>query len=453
MIHKRRYVLYTVMLCLYLMHIFIDNGVLIYVAGSLAVPVFILSFAAATRLFRILGLVFTGAGMLLFLFSGMPAAEIPVFFTANMQLLSFLAVLPWISSVVKAGRFDRRLNEMLRANAEDLGSLYTRSLVTTYILVCFLNLSALPLSQHVLLENLGKMKKRVQESFISRTTLRAFTLALAWSPMEIMVAITVDTTGVGYLAYLPWLLLCSFLVLLVDGWRGKRVFQSTVYEPAGGGTARPLHPGRLVSQIMQLFAALALFLTVVITIGNWSGLNFILTVTLVIIPFSFIWAAVIGRFQTFRKIGWPVWKRRTNGMQNFVVLFLSLGFFSSSLNETPFLDMIRAPFMAVSEYPVVILLFIQFTYLAMSMIGVHPIATVGVLIEVLPPLFDVINPMSIGMVLVTGALATGAVGTYGITVTMTAQNTRQNPYRVTARNMPFALLYGGTGTLIGWLLL
>ncbi|MFB4165539.1 hypothetical protein ACE1TI_17450 [Alteribacillus sp. JSM 102045] len=40
--------------------------------------------------------------------------------------------------------------------------------------------------------------------------------------------------------------------------------------------------------------------------------------------------------------------------------------------------------------------------------------------EVLPPLYDMINPASIGIVLITGALATASVGTYGITVTMTA---------------------------------
>ncbi|WP_269758228.1 hypothetical protein [Thalassobacillus sp. C254] len=96
---------------------------------------------------------------------------------------------------------------------------------------------------------------------------------------------------------------------------------------------------------------------------------------------------------------------------------------------------------------------IQFTYLSMSMIGVHPVATVGVLIEVLPPLYEIINPMSIGMVLVTGALATACAGTYGITVTMTSMNTKQNPYRITLRNLPFALTYGAVGVIMGYLLL
>ncbi len=144
---------------------------------------------------------------------------------------------------------------------------------------------------------------------------------------------------------------------------------------------------------------------------------------------------------------------RTNGMQNFVLLFLSLAFFSNSLNETPFLQIIQQPFLATAEIPLLTLILIQMMYLSMSLIGVHPIATIAVLIEVLQPMYAVINPLSIGMVLITGALATAAVGTYGVTVTMTAMNTNQNPYYITMRNMPFALLYGGIGTLIGFLLL
>ncbi|WP_158734961.1 hypothetical protein [Alteribacillus sp. YIM 98480] len=450
---NKRYILYTGVLGLFLLNVFIKSEILGYITGLLAIPMFAVSFLAAARLFQILGSLFMGTGAILFIISGMSVHVIPFWLTSNMQLLAFLTVLPWINSVVRAGRFDRRINQILRANVSDLGKLYPRSFLTTYILVSFINLSAIPLSHHVLLENLSKVKKKWKDSFISRTTLRAFSVALAWSPMEIMVAITIDATGVGYLSYLPWLLLCSLLVMIIDILCGRKYFANQPYEPAGSGVSRSIHMRSLIFQVVQLFVALAIFLVVVVLLGNWTGLNFILTVTFVIIPFSFIWAMVIGRYRSFRKIGWPTWKFRTNGMQNFAVLFLSLGFFSSSLNHTPLLYFIQEPFMAAANFPVVILLLIQFSYLLMSMFGVHPIATIGVLMEAIPPLYEIINPISIGMVLITGALATAAVGTYGVTVTITAQNTKQNPYYITLRNMPFAFLYGGVGTLIGWLLL
>ena len=115
------------------------------------------------------------------------------------------------------------------------------------------------------------------------------------------------------------------------------------------------------------------------------------------------------------------------------------------------LPLTELPLLMTSTMPLLILLLIQYTYLALTMIGVHPIATIAILGEILQPMFEIINPLSIGMVLIMGALSTATVGTYGVTVT--AMNTGQNPYRITLRNMPFAILCGSVGVFIGYLLL
>ncbi len=451
-INQNLYWMYTGILFLFIINTFIENLVITYIVGVLAVPMLIVSFLGATGLFRIIGTIFMLVGLGLYIFSGLPIYHIPLYTTSTMPLLAFLTVLPWMNSVVRSGRFDRRINEIMKANVSDLGKLYVRSSFTTYILCTFINLSALPFTQDVLKKNMANMKKRVTDSFISKTTLRAFAVALAWSPMEIIVAITVDATGISYLTYLPWLFLCSLIIITLDSLWSKQRYQTIPYESAGHRPIRKIDPKKIVIQIFKLLLALTVFLIIVVTVGNYFKLNFILSVTLVILPFSFGWALLMKRWHTFCAIGWKTWKVRTNNLQNFVVLFLSLAFFSSSLNETPFLHIIQQPFLGASDQPLIILILIQMTYLVMSMIGVHPIATIGVLIEVLPPLYEIMNPVSIGIVLITGALATATVGTYGVTVTMTSMNTKQNPYRITLRNMPFALFYGAIGVLIAFFL-
>ncbi|OLO25652.1 hypothetical protein BTR23_24415 [Alkalihalophilus pseudofirmus] len=452
-INANLYWIYTVILLLFIINTFIDSYIVTYVVGILSVPMLGISFLGATRLFKIMGSIFVMVGLGFYVYSGLPFHQIPLYTTSNMALLAFLTVLPWMNSVVRAGRFDRRINDMMKVNVADLGKLYVRSSFTTYILCMFINLSAIPFTQDVLKKNLSKMKKSLSDSFISRTTLRAFALALVWSPMEIIVAITVDATGVSYLTYLPWLFLCSIIVLIFDSLWSKRRFQSIPYEPPGNSVVRKIKPKEIAIQVVQLLIALTSFLVIVVTVGNYFQLNFILSVTLVILPFSFGWAIIMKRWRSFCTIGWETWKVRTNNMQNFVVLFISLAFFSSSLNETPFLQSIQQPFLAAADSPIIIFILIQVTYLVMSMIGVHPVATIGVLIEVLPPLYDMINPVSIGIVLITGALATASVATYGVTVTMTSMNTNQNPYRITRRNMVFTLIFGTVGVLFGYLLL
>ncbi|MCM3729344.1 hypothetical protein M3226_27485 [Neobacillus cucumis] len=172
---------------------------------------------------------------------------------------------------------------------------------------------------------------------------------------------------------------------------------------------------KITIQIIKLVMALAIFLIVVVLTGSLLQLSFILSVALVIPVFSLCWAIFIKRWKSYKVIGWKTWRERINKMQNFVVLFLSLSLFSSSLNETSFQDVIKQPFLAFSEYPIVILIFIQVVFLLGGLIGVHAIATIGVLFKVIQPLYGMVNPLSIGIVMITSALATATVGAYGVT--------------------------------------
>ncbi len=447
------YVFYSLTLALYIVNTFLNIPLLTYAVGMLAIPMLFFSFFGAGKLFRILGIIFLGFGSGFFIYSGLPLSQLPLHMTSTMMLLAFLSVLPWMNSVVRAGRFDRRINDLMKANVSDLGKLYVRSSFTTYILCMFINLTSLLVSQEVLLENLAKLKKKMRDTFINQTTLRGFALALVWSPMEVIVAMTVDGTGVSYLSYLPWLILISVFVLCVDIWRGKMRFRTIPYTPVSKKRVRNLNQKQITIQIFKLLLALTIFLVLVIVIGNYFNLNFMLSVTLVIIPYAFIWSLIMKRTRSFMAIGWKTWKVRTNNMQNFVVLFISLAFFSTSLNETPFLAVIQQPFFASAQSPLLILFLIQITFLVLGVFGVHPLATIGVLTEALQPLFTVINPLSIGIVLITGGLATAMAGAYNVTVMLTSINTEQNPYRIMLQNLPYALFFGCVGTGLAYLLL
>ncbi|MGM8213130.1 hypothetical protein ACLIBH_10100 [Virgibacillus sp. W0430] len=445
------YIFYSTVLTLHIINVFLQKQTIEYIIGFCAIAMLAISFVYASKLFKILGSIFLIIGAILFIQAQVPIYKLPLFTTTNMSLLAFFSVLPWINSAVHVGKYDQRVNAFIKENVSDLGKLYGRSLLTSFTLVTFLNLSAINLSQNILGKNLKKVDSVISKAFISKTTLRAFCLALIWSPMEIAVAIIVDYTQISYLVYLPWLLLIALIVLLIDSFIGKLKYKAVPYD-ASHLTKSSLSQYSIFQKIIKLFIALLLFLTVVITVSHLFQWNFILTVTLVIIPFSAAWAIIIKRWFYFRVLAWNVWKQHMNHMQNFVVLFIALAFFSNSLNETAVLDFIQQPFLISANYPIVIFIFILFTYLIMAMLGVHPIATIGILLEVLAPLFSVINPVSIGIVLIVAALATSGSGTYGIAVTMTSINTKQSPYRITLLNLPFTFLLGGAGIFIAYLL-
>jgi len=446
------YILYTLTFTLYIVTIFVPNEELRYLIGVMAILLILISFKGASTLFKILCLIFSFTGLLFYMNAGLPIVHLPLYMSSNMSLLSLLTVLPLMTSVVHAGRFDRRLNELMKGKVENLGNLYVRSSMTTYLLTGFINISALTLSQEVLQASLQNIPQKTRKIFISKTTLRALAVALIWSPTEIIVAITVDSTGISYLSLLPWLLLCSLLVISLDWIIGNRSFRS-INVAHDEGVNQKIHAKKMIIQIMKLVMALAIFLFVVVLTGSLLQLSFILSVAIVIPVFSLSWALLLKRWKSFKVVGWRNWRERTNKMQNFIVLFLSLSLFSNSLSKTSFHDVIKAPFLAFSEYPILILIFIQVVFLLGGLIGVHAIATIGVLFDVIQPLYGVINPVSIGIVVITSALATATVGAYGVTVTMTSVATKQNPYRITLHNLPFSLLFGAIGISIGYFLL
>ncbi|MYL51458.1 hypothetical protein GLV98_18445 [Halobacillus litoralis] len=446
------FILYSVVLAIYFVNVFLDLSYLEWIVGILAVPTFLVSFIYATRLFKVLGGIFLTTGSFMFFSAGVHVYNFPLYLISNMNLLVFLSMLPWINSAAYIGRYEKSIKGLMKVNVRHLGDLYPKSVFTSGTLMTFLNLSAVNLSQGILIDSLKGVKKRIRDRFIARSTIRAYALTMIWSPMEIMVGIVVDATGVSYLSYLPWLLLVSFTVLILDLQMEKRSFRSIPYKGhkiADGYQTKK----KIYLKMFKLLVILGLFLAAVMITSEWLQFSFILAVTLVIFPFSFVWAFFMKKVFLFLRIGYKTWRQKTNHLQNFFVLFISLSLFSKSLNQTEALTWIQNPFTAFKEYPVIILGLILFTYIGLGLLGVHPIATVGVLLEILQPFFEVFNPMGIGVMLIVGALATASSGTYGIVVTLTSINTQQNPYAITVTNLPFTLIFGSIGIVTAYFLL
>jgi len=454
---RYQYIFFSLIFLLRIINEFVGSENLNYILGIMAILMLSVSFFGATRLFKILGGSFLIVGGYLFSTTELAILEIPSLLTSNLLLLALLSMLPWMNSIVRSGRFDRSLNVIIKVNVSDLGKLYPRSSITTHIMAAFLNLPAATISQDLLKTILSPLDKKLRNSFISTATLRGYSLALLWSPLEIMVAVSIFATGVNYMSLFPWLILIAVITFSVDSIWGRFHFKKYSYDNVRPGQNKEVHHQlnvkELIKKIAHLAVSLVVFLTLVVIVGNTFDLSFILTVTLLMFPFALIWALLMKRLQRFWIVGSRTWVEKTNSMQNFIVLFISLSFFSNSLNNTSFLEMIEKPLSLVSGYPLVILFLIQVIFVFLSMFGIHPIATVGILTGIITPLLEIMNPVSIAIALIAGSSATFTVGTYGLLVTLTSMNTEQSPYRITLTNMPFALVISIISTIVAYLIL
>src|SRR5690625_5669941 len=75
-----------------------------------------------------------------------------------------------------------------------------------------------------------KASVSLRHEFIIKSTLRAFSLAVIWSPLEVIVGLTVDSTGVSYFTLLPWLLLTSVTVGLIEVFLTRREFNGVTID-------------------------------------------------------------------------------------------------------------------------------------------------------------------------------------------------------------------------------
>ncbi|CDQ20589.1 hypothetical protein [Halobacillus karajensis] len=436
------YIFYSFVFILNVVHVFWDHPTLYSIIGVLGMVMTAISFPRADRVFKILGVVLLGAGAFFF-FSGEAVwRDIPTFFAGNIGLLFLLSMLPWMNSVVKAGRYNKLLQSLLGNNARGLGSLYIRSEMTMVSLAAFLNLSSATIAQDLLKEQLKDVKMKIKNSFILMATLRGYSLALLWSPLEILLATSIFITGANYLEVLPWMLLIAILGIAMDSFIGKMMFRKEGINPPSDKEKAPEHSRK---KLTTFIFALVLFLSIVVFLGNIIQLDFLFAVTIAIFPFAFLWAVFVKRTRSFLQIGWSNWKWKTNHLSNFIVLLLSLSFLTETLNQSPYLQYLQDPIVSLEGNPFLIMLFIQAAFLVMTVLGVHPLATMGIFGGVSELLLGAFPPVTLTILLASCAIATVPSAPYGLIVTMTSVALRMNPYQIVLRNLPYSLFLGFLG--------
>src|SRR5699024_10937256 len=170
---------------------------------------------------------------------------------------------------------------------------------------------------------------------------------------------------------------------------------------------------------LKMIVLLASFMTRVMTLNIYTYLHFTITLPLIIIPFSFVTDFIMQKFELFLKGGWTAWRNHNNTLQNFAVLFLSLGIFSEGYNVSPLPGLMQQVFGYIDSFVVLILILIMLVIYALSMFGVHPIATLAILFEVLNPIINADNLLSIAIVMIVCGLSIAPAAPYGLNATMT----------------------------------
>jgi len=441
--------LYSSVILLYIVNRFASVPALTYIIGILAFTALVTAFFRSSGLYRKSGIFFFTGGLLLFFYNGTPIETFFLHFDTMLGILSLFFVLPFMNTIIRTGHYDSHLRKLLQHGAGDLNKLYKRSFLISHFLGLFLNIATIPLVHNTLRQSLSSIKTKLAQKFYSQSILRGYALCLAWSPIEIMVIISLDMTGFTYVYLFPFIVSIVLFMFLSDWLFARKKYQ---------GMALPIESEaaystrKVVSKITQMMGMLAFLVLTATLLEYLFNKGFLFSIVLSIIPVSVLWAASIKRLRRYFTIALPVFKARTLGLSNFFFLFLSAGFFVETLSASDFMNYLEFVFVNSTDYILVLYFLIGLYFFVSAFAGFHPLVSIALLGEVLAPVMNEIGSISLTLVLITSSLATAIYSPFNLSVSLLSNQLGITPYKISGWNLPFSLYYVTVSIFIAYAL-
>ncbi len=431
--------IYSFLISLYLLSNFIDSSILSYLIGVIALVALLISVVYARGLYLISGIFFLLIGFILFFQNDLPWSELILNFETMLGMLSLFLFLPFINSLIRVGGYDKSLSLFLEQGVTQLKNLYIRSFLVTHLLGLFLNIATIPLLSNTLDSPLKKFPKQMIDKFKAQVLLRGYALCLMWSPMEVMVSISLDITRTSYLYILPIILTIVFIAVVADLCMATVTYKQKLELNTDTKHATTIIKAR--KKIREMIILLVIFIASVSLLEQILDKSYLISIVLLLLPLSLLWACVIGKPRRYLQVTLPHWRERTNGLSNYFFMFLSAGFFVAMLAFSGHLNFLQTAFFTTSEYTLVFYLMIACYFLVASLIGFHPLVSITLLAELLQPILPVVSHISLTLVLIACSLSTVMYSPFNLSLSILADNIKVNPYKLGLWNIPYAIFY------------
>lgn len=436
-----RILIYPTLIISYLISRFVDSAAVSYLVGILSLLAIVISFKYAKGLYLYSGLFFGLAGMVLFFIQKKPFGSILFQFDSMLGIMSLFVVLPFLNSIIRAGRYDMSLSLFLRRGAAHLDTLYKRSFFISHTLGLFLNIATIPLLKSALDKTLTSLSAELKNKFLSQSLLRGYAFCLMWSPLEILVLTSLDITGASYLFVLMPSAILILLFMGIDGAISRHKYGDISLYNA------PLQNNRDAAGLnrrlkRKLFEMLFMLLILVILTTFFQRIfnqGFLVSVVFMIMPVSFIWALFIKKPKRYIVTAVPHWKERTKGLGNYFFMFLCAGLFVRMLDSSGALRFLENLFQIHADKTLAVFSCIGLFFLITSLIGFHPLVSISMLSEMIPPVINVNSPIPLTVVLIFCSLSTVMYSPFNLSASILSDLLRVNPYKICKWNVLFAI--------------
>lgn len=395
------------MLCLAALHLLTPFVALNLSSVTFAatVAVLCLSLPLMGKGFKKITIVFLVLGIGLLLYFRQP---LPVWMKAlgsMTSLISILIVMQLFAIPIKLGQYQQVVQHWLGRSFKSEKSLFLFSMVVTHILASILSFGVIPVMVSLYGDTL-KGKITHYERFLSVALSRGFGLVVLWAPGAINVMLVIQATGVKWSGLFLPSMIFSVIGLATAYFVESRLYLSHA-APLGDMTGEG---GAVISgsvartkaaQVIGVVVGLLIFIMFL----EWrnfgtSAANRIMVAGAVVVAF---WMAAYVRQPVFRETLKGYWAKDLLKIVDLAPLFISMGVFSTSIQQSGILALIQPHLQAVVDalgpFAVVALPLLM---VACALVGIHPFISIVVIGQIISALHMPVPPISLALCLALG---------------------------------------------------
>lgn len=445
-----RFVLLSVIF-LYLLSTLMPQLDLSVILSILCFAIVVSTIWRAKRLVQILGGTFLTIGVALLWSSGAHWTDYILSFGPMLDLLTMFILIPVLGIPIKLGRYGDVIVQIIKRKVKGSGRLYILTSTFSYCFSIFMNLATLPMTYYSIRPSLEFFTVQNKERFMSRAITRGFAMPLLWAPVTPIVGIVITVTGVSWVSILPYVVPLSILGLGIDWYIGTRRSKQISIPGQSSTTANETaatieaDTQQTPNRLFHIFLAIVLFIVIISIAEAQFHYSFLVLVSLVVIPFSFMWSVLIKKGKEFGSQLVDHVLTFSVSMKDQFFIYLSAGFLISTINVSHTNELLHDWIMMFIDKAGVeiFLILLPLIPLAFAFLGLHPAVSLALMVEGLNPTALGINLHILTVAMLAGAVSAFLIGPFNATLGLMSNLTKVSSYKVSNWNMSFTTLYIG----------
>lgn len=401
----------------------------------------------AKGLALLFGLFFLGAGSLMLAISGAGPNQFVRSFGEMIQMVTLFALIPILSLPIQLGRYADEIQMLVQRKVSSRSQFYALISGISFFFSSFLNLAALPLTYHAIGPSLSHFSIARKNRFLSQAITHGYAMPLLWSPITPIVGTVLYLTGTTYSRVLPPLILLSICGVVLD-WTTSRHShinyhsQNKVISETAAGIMAPADKGH-PEKLWQIAWVILLLNAIIIVLDHFLSFNFLFLVSLIVIPFAFVWCAMLSQVPAFFSGVRHHFRTYIPRMQNQFFIFLTAGFFITALRISHMDTFVTRGMDSVIQFTGLRLFLIMLPLIpfALAFLGLHPAVGLALISEALRSQALHQAPIIVTVAMLGGAVPAFLMGPYNATLGMMSGLINERPTTLSHWNLPFTWRY------------